>query len=893
MLSRTVCHPSRRTFSRVSLSNHSRPFVEYRHFSLHVLDNIEGWNVDSTQRRLELRSHDNTKPSPLLDQPSGPSSQNSILNIAASSSYAVGDIVEFTQDGGRSLQLGIVKTAGCNAFYVVTDAPMEKLVFKHQVRFYFPKFIDHILENVDVETGNENSSFPFYSEASSPHKGDAARLEKAKLAKIIRLFEQRSRIALSNCYASSQFKLIELCENVMKKYAGRPDIVNRVFSISDLAKEIFEPMMLEKGIKPEIMHALHRFLYFNTTFLIKPPNIGQNGPYILRPYEQHKLLERLNVLFSDVSRRVLALKNFRANLQGIVDSLYSSVQSSTSHSSRFIKDIQKDEDQSILLSSMKHFAMTHAYNEPNNPFQVYVEAIKSGILDMLRTPGELLTWMIKARLIEGEKEPNIHVYQSSLDINHSEDYMALARNFRDSLVQMKDSQSSRYDFGDLLAIAIDSRSTTEVDDALSVLPDGRIVIHIADPSSIIPLNSPLDLLCRQKISTIYTPESKHLMIPCELSDELSLDAHHLCKYALSFICKLDEATGRLVDFDIKQSIIHNLVRIDYDEADIVMEKGENNDSLLTVSSRINDDTKMAAMRSALLRLFDIAKLRKAYRVKELGAIGMDFPFPEVELNEEKTLVKSITNSLDNGTFSQLLVSEAMILCGEVTANFGAAENLALPYRIHRAPFVDSSDVQEALNKIRNGALLLKPGESALHPQFLLTSYRLAPLMTRSCYSTIPGKHWALGLPAYCRSSSPMRRYMDLLAHYLVKEKLFGLESRQALNPADIEAAIIQSNLIEPRIKHCQTRSIKFWILKKIAKDLENNPNESFFSGIIVDRYLESLNYHVFVKELFLSFKIQSGSSYELGDSVVLRPVHVIPYSNIIRWEICPSNLPNR
>lgn len=81
---------------------------------------------------------------------------------------------------------------------------------------------------------------------------------------------------------------------------------------------------------------------------------------------------------------------------------------------------------------------------------------------------------------------------------------------------------------DAEAFSIDDSTTTEIDDALSVhlLPNGntRVGIHIAAPSLGIPVDSALDRIAMQRLSTVYMPGNKITMLPDDVVQPFSLNA---------------------------------------------------------------------------------------------------------------------------------------------------------------------------------------------------------------------------------------------------------------------------------------------------------------------------------------------------------------------------------
>ena len=82
------------------------------------------------------------------------------------------------------------------------------------------------------------------------------------------------------------------------------------------------------------------------------------------------------------------------------------------------------------------------------------------------------------------------------------------------------------------AFSMDDEATTEIDDALSVqwLDDGniRVGIHIAAPALGIALGSELDTVARERLSTVYFPGNKITMLPEALIHHYTLGETHDC-----------------------------------------------------------------------------------------------------------------------------------------------------------------------------------------------------------------------------------------------------------------------------------------------------------------------------------------------------------------------------
>jgi exoribonuclease-2 len=120
---------------------------------------------------------------------------------------------------------------------------------------------------------------------------------------------------------------------------------------------------------------------------------------------------------------------------------------------------------------------------------------------------------------------------------------------------------------DVAAFSIDDVTTTEIDDAFSVttLADGmiRVGIHIAAPGLGIRPDDPVDKMARARMSTVYMPGDKITMLPDEVVAAFTLAEGKSCP-ALSLYATLDPADWRLVStvtraemVPIKSNLRHN------------------------------------------------------------------------------------------------------------------------------------------------------------------------------------------------------------------------------------------------------------------------------------------------------------------------------------------------
>jgi exoribonuclease-2 len=124
---------------------------------------------------------------------------------------------------------------------------------------------------------------------------------------------------------------------------------------------------------------------------------------------------------------------------------------------------------------------------------------------------------------------------------------------------------------DVQAFSIDDVTTTEIDDAFSVvtLADGmvRVGIHIAAPALGIKPHDAIDVIARQRLSTVYMPGDKITMLPDHVVESFTLAEGRNCP-AVSLYATLNPEDWSIVSTETKAEavpIAANLRHNDLDE----------------------------------------------------------------------------------------------------------------------------------------------------------------------------------------------------------------------------------------------------------------------------------------------------------------------------------------
>jgi exoribonuclease-2 len=283
------------------------------------------------------------------------------------------------------------------------------------------------------------------------------------------------------------------------------------------------------------------------------------------------------------------------------------------------------------------------------------------------------------------------------------------------------------------AYSIDDSQTTEIDDALSLqgLGSGTVTIgiHIAAPGLAVQPGSPIDVLGRARLSTVYMPGYKVTMLPDDVVQTYTLQEGRDCP-ALSLYVTLDEATLEIKGSETKLErvpIAHNLR---HDQLDAVVTEPWLLDPAF---AHKNTPEPLPALREQLSFLYRLARDLKAKREVVRGKPETfnrpDYNFrlqgnSGAEPQGDETVLISIRQ---RGAPLDLIVAEAMILANSTWGNLMAEMGVPAIYRSQAS---------------------LAPG-----------------VKVRMGTKALP--HAGIGVKSYAWATSPLRRYTDLVNQWQI------------------------------------------------------------------------------------------------------------------------------
>ena len=311
------------------------------------------------------------------------------------------------------------------------------------------------------------------------------------------------------------------------------------------------------------------------------------------------------------------------------------------------------------------------------------------------------------------------------------------------------------------AFSIDDASTTEIDDAFSVeqLANGhwRIGVHIAAPALGLPRDSAGDAIAASRLSTVYMPGQKITMLPDSVVQVFTLNADHVCP-ALSMYLEVDKDTLLITSSESRVERVHIAANLRHD----------------TLEPLFNEETLAAGKLDypyapELRFLWDFAQKLEALRGK-----ASDNSTTQVDYNFNIVNDRVSITTRRRGSPIDKVVSELMIL---VNSTWGKQ--------------LDEHGFPGIYRTQNNGKVKM---------------------------STVAAPHQGLGVAQYMWSSSPLRRYVDMVNQRQIIAMLDDAEPVYPKNDTGLYTVLRDFETMYGIYNDFQRQMERYWCLRYIQQE---------------------------------------------------------------------------
>ena len=314
------------------------------------------------------------------------------------------------------------------------------------------------------------------------------------------------------------------------------------------------------------------------------------------------------------------------------------------------------------------------------------------------------------------------------------------------------------------AFSLDDMATTEIDDAFSLAPLAggriRVGIHIAAPALGFAAGSALDAVARERLSTVYMPGRKITMLPPEAIERFSLsEGAERPACSLYFDLRTDDFAVESNHTRVERvRIAANLRHQEVEELDAAFLTGTSREDI-PYSRELNTLWKFAGV------------LERGRGKSSSGPERSDYTF-RVDGDGQNVRINIIERR--RGTPLDKLVAELMIAVNSTWGRMLDDHDVAAIYRVQSA------------GKVR---------------------------MTTSAMA-----HAGLGISHYAWTSSPLRRYVDLVNQWQLLALLDGQAPPFSRNADIMLAAVHDFETTYASYDEFQRRMEHYWCLRWMLQE---------------------------------------------------------------------------
>jgi len=456
-------------------------------------------------------------------------------------------------------------------------------------------------------------------------------------------------------------------------------------------------------------------------------------------------------------------------------------------------------------------------------------------------------------------------------------------------------------------VTIDGADARDFDDAVFAEPVGkgssagwRVLVAIADVSTYVEKDSPLDEEARNRGNSVYLPDRVVPMLPESLSNglcSLNPEVDRLC-----LVCEMRiNQAGKVTRSRFFEGVMNSHARLTYDKVARML---------------LHDDEDLRERYAGVFP--HLQNLHAVYGAlhtarQQRGAIEFDTQETKIVFGADQKILRIEPTARND---AHMLIEECMIAANVEAARFLIRHKLPALYRVHEGPKAEKlEDLHVFLSefglKIRGGSdpqpmdYLEIVEQIKGRPDAHLIQTVLLRSLSQAVYS--PDKltgHFGLALRQYGHFTSPIRRYPDLLVHRGIKHIIHQEKPGAfAYSLADMERWGEHCSMTERRADEA-VRSATDWLKCEFMEDKVGEEYAGIVTAVtrfglfveLADIFVEGLVHISALQGDFYHHDPVAHSLtgerfnqvYRLGDALKIRVTRVDLDERKIDFELCDS-----
>jgi len=442
----------------------------------------------------------------------------------------------------------------------------------------------------------------------------------------------------------------------------------------------------------------------------------------------------------------------------------------------------------------------------------------------------------------------------------------------------------RLDLRNEKVITIDPEDAKDFDDAVSITPldngNFSVGIHIADVSHYVNEGSEIYKESLKRGTSVYLVGKVIPMLPEHLSNKICSLVPNEDRLTYSVIAELT-AKGKVVQYEIRKSIINSKRRFTYKEAQEILEGKE---------SEFSEE---------LTQLNAIARALRKNRMKT-GSINFYTPEVEFELSDDGSPLNIVIKEIKE---SNNLIEEFMLLANQVIAKHVNLINKKDPppfvYRIHDLP--DEEKLVEFASFVKSLGYSFDPGSANKSKEFqkileevkgteeeAVVNEVAIRSMAKAVYAPENIGHYGLGFKYYTHFTSPIRRFPDLIVHKLI-HNYTSEPGKRVYSYGKLENICDHSSAQERNAVNAERLSVKLKQVEYMSNKVGDifcgvisgithfgifvELNQTLAEGLIHLRNMKN-DFYLFDEKQYALIGQDTGKKYRLGDRVKVQLIRV-------------------